>query len=82
MFLGEDPQYQAIAEGLKSLQKARPVFPKDGADAVRSALAEAFPIGDSRSEALLASLGPSARRDHLQRPQRLHADRHLPGRSV
>lgn len=63
--LGEDPQYQAIAEGLKSLQKARPVFPKDAADAVRSALAEAFPIGDKRSEPLLAALGPGARRDHL-----------------
>lgn len=63
--LGEDPQYQAIAEGLKSLQKARPVFPKDAAGAVRALLAEAFPMGDRRAEAMLAALGPGARRDHL-----------------
>ncbi|TBR24843.1 hypothetical protein EPO15_03300, partial [bacterium] len=64
---GEDPQYQAIASGLLALQRARPVFPEGRAAAVRSALAAAFPAGDESAEALLAELGPGARRDRLHR---------------
>lgn len=65
MFLGEDPQYKAIADGLSALQRARPVFPAEKAEAARAALAAAFPPGDKRAEPLLAALGPGARRDHI-----------------
>jgi len=62
---GEDPQYQAIADGLKALQKARPVFPAEKAESVRTALQAAFPEGHKLAGSLAAALGPEARRDSL-----------------
>lgn len=62
---GEDPQYQAIADGLKALQKARPVFPPAKADPVRATLKAAFPGGHKLASSLEAALGPASRRDAL-----------------
>ncbi|TPW20079.1 MAG: hypothetical protein FD126_2048 [Elusimicrobia bacterium] len=63
---GDDPQYQAIADGLKALQKARPVFPSEASSRVRGAVEAAFAPGHKLAASLLAALGPEARRDSLQ----------------
>lgn len=62
---GEDAQYQAIADGLRALGKARPVFPAESAARVRGALETAFPPGHKLAASLSAALGPGARRDAL-----------------